>query len=207
MNNEIDPKNLRWVRIFTPVHIPKYLIEQIKDRNWEVEEYIKYHEINCLIHGESDPKLNPFSHLYALVNTENITKGFLWFTVEPLTKDIHIQNYSIDKEYWGKGKAVELLADHIKFIRKKARLNKVFWITNYPKHSQKCGFKQSKSILMEYSEENNGKNIHRGIKSHGEHRPYDSRTETVSGECIRRDGTAGTTSVLAVPTAVQSSTV
>lgn len=203
----MSEKDLRWVRIFTPIHIPKYLIEQIKDRSWKVEEYIKYHEMNCLVNTESTPTLNPFSHLYALVNQENITKGFLWFTIEPLTKDIHIQNYSIDKEYWGKGKAVELLADQIKFIRKKAHLHKVFWITNYPKHSQKYGFTQSKNILMEYSEENNGKNIHRGSKPHEEHRSSDSRTETVSGECARRDGTAGTTSVLAVPPAVQSSTV
>lgn len=205
MSNEKDCKKLRWVRIFTPIHIPKYLIEQIKDRSWKVEEYIKYHEINCLVNTESSPALNPFSHLYALVNQENITKGFLWFTIEPLTKDIHIQNYSIDKEYWGKGKAVELLANHIKVIKKKAHLHKVFWITSYPKHSQKCGFTQSKSILMEYSEENNGKNIHRGSKSHEEYRPVDPRAETVLGEHIRGGGTAGTASILAVSTTVQPS--
>lgn len=204
MNNE---KDLRWVRIFTPIHIPRYLMEQIKDRDWTVEDYIKYHEINCLIAGESGPTLNPFSHLYVLVNEENITKGFLWFTIEPLTKDIHIQNYSMDKKYWGKGKAVEILTDHIKCIKKKAHLNKVFWITNYPKHSQKYGFKPSKSTLMEYSEDINGKDIHRRSKPHGEHRSSDSRTETVSGECARRDGTAGTASLLAVPPAVQSSTI
>src|SRR4051812_17005483 len=115
MKDDKNIEELRWVRIFTPIHIPKYLIEQIKDRDWSVEDYVKYHEINCLNEGPSGQALNPFHHLYVLVNEDNITKGFLWFTVEPLSKAIHIQNYSIDKEYWGKGKAVEKLADHIKF--------------------------------------------------------------------------------------------
>lgn len=152
--------DLRWVRIFTPLHIPKYLVEQIKHRDWSVEDFYKYQQTNCLIEDEAGPSLNPFYHLYVLVNEENVTKGFLWFTVEPLTKDIHIQNYSVDKEYWGKGRAVEKLSNHIKFIRKKANLNKVYWITNYPKHSEKHGFKRSKSVLMEYSEGNShGKDI------------------------------------------------
>lgn len=202
MSDEKDMKDLRWVRIFTPIHIPKYLIEQIKHRDWTVEDYVKYHEINCLTESESGPALNPFSHLYVLVNPDNITKGFLWFTIEPLSKDLIIQNYSIDKEYWGKGKAVEKLADHIKFIKKKANLNKVYWITNYPKHSEKYGFKQCKSILMEYSEEIDGKDNDRGVKAREEHRPADSRTETVSGQCAQGHGATSTASIPAVLAAV-----
>lgn len=198
-SKEID---LRWVRIFTPVHIPKYLIEQIKDRDWAVDDYVKYHEINCLNEVNGSLELNPFHHLYALVNKENITKGFLWFTVEPLTKDIHIQNYSMDKEYWNKGKAVEVLADHIKFIRKKANLNKIYWITNYPKHSQKYGFKQSKSVLMEYSEDNDGKDLYRGGNTREEHRSVDSSTKAVSGECASRNGSNGGSVLPAVSAAL-----
>lgn len=202
MNDDKDIKELKWIRIFTPIHIPKYLIEQIKHRDWEVDEYVRYHELNCLENdAEGNPTLNPFSHLYVLVNADNITKGFLWFTVEALTKDIHIQNYSIDKEYWGKGKAVEKLSDLIKFIKKKANLNKVYWITNYPKHSEKYGFKQSKSVLMEYSEDNNGKHIHGEFESK-KHRAIDPRTEKVSGECAGRDGAAGAERLPAVSTAL-----
>lgn len=179
MSEDKDVKDLRWIRVFTPIHIPKYLIDQIKHRDWTVEDYVKYHEINCLTESESGPALNPFSHLYVLVNSDNVTKGFLWFTIEPLSKDVIIQNYSVDKEYWGKGRAVEKLADHIKFIKKKASLNKVYWITNYPKHSEKYGFKQSKSILMEYSEECNGKDNDRGINPRKEHRSADPRPEEV----------------------------
>ncbi len=200
MSDEKDVKDLRWIRIFTPIHIPKYLIEQVKDRDWKVDDYIRYHELNCTTEKDGQQTLNPFSHLYVLVNADNITKGYLWFTIEPLTKDICIQNYSIDKEYWGKGRAVEKLADHIKYIKKKANLNKVYWITNYPKHSQKYGFKQSKSVLMEYTEEQDGQNIHGGSNTRKEHQHVDSRTNPISEQCARGSGGtsgAGVSTVLA----------
>jgi N-acetylglutamate synthase-like GNAT family acetyltransferase len=202
MSDEKDIKDLRWIRIFTPIHIPKYLIEQIKDRDWKVDDYIRYHELNCVTEKEGQQTLNPFSHLYVLVNEQNITKGFLWFTVEPLTKDICIQNYSIDKEYWGKGRAVEKLAEHIKFIKKKGNLNKVYWITNYPKHSQKYGFKQSKSVLMEYTEEQDGQNIHGGSNTRKEHQHVDPRTNPISEQCARGSGGTSGASIPAVLAAV-----
>lgn len=151
-----DIEDLRWVRIFTPDHIPKYLVEQIKHRDFTIEKFYKYHEKSCIKMTPEGPTLNPLSHLYVLVDDDNITKGFLWFTVDPLNNNLNINSYSIDKEYWGRGKAVSKLAEFIKDIRRKGKLNKVFWITNYPKHSLKNGFKQSSSVLMEYSEEENG---------------------------------------------------
>jgi len=141
---------LRFVRVFTPDHVPQYLIEQVRDRDYSVEEFFKYHQINCMTQGEKGIVLNPFNHLYVLADKENIVKGMLWFSVDPLSKDILIQTFSMDKEYWGKGQAVKKLAEHIKEIRIKANLNKIYWVTNYPKHSMRYGFKPSKSILMEY---------------------------------------------------------
>lgn len=61
-----------------------------------------------------------------------------------------------------KGIAVKKLSEFIKEIRRKGKLNKIFWITNYPRHSERNGFKRSKNVLMEYNEEKeenkNGKN-------------------------------------------------
>lgn len=143
-------KDLRWIRIFTPDHIPHYLIEQVGHRDYSVEEFFKYHHINCLIQKEKGIVLNPFNHLYVLANDKNEVKGMLWFNVDPLSKDIIIQTFSVDKEYWCKGQAVKKLAEHIKQIRIKAKLNKIYWITNHPKHNMRYGFKASKSVLMEY---------------------------------------------------------
>ena len=141
---------LRWVRVFTPDHVPHYLVEQIRDRDYSVEEFFKFHQINCMIQSEKGIVLNPFNHLYVLADKENQVKGVLWFSVDPLSKDILIQVFSMDKEYWGKGEAVKKLTEHIKQIRIKANLNKVYWVTNYEKHSMRYGFKRSSSILMEY---------------------------------------------------------
>jgi len=151
-----NASDLRWVRVFTPTHIPKSLVEQVKDRDYEVEDFYKYQELHCLRQTSEGPTLNPLNHLYVLVDKENLTKGFVWFTIDTLGKDIYIHTFSMDKEYWFSGKAVEKLATFIKDFKKKADLKKVYWITNYPKHSMRHGFKRSKSVLMEYTGEENG---------------------------------------------------
>lgn len=150
MSDNIE--DLRWIRVFTPFVIPRYLVEQIRDKDYTVDDFYKYLEIGCLRYTEEGPTLDPFFHVYALVSKDNVTKGFLWFTIDPLSKDLCIQVYSVDKEYWNHGKAVKVLAEHVKDIVKKASLNKVYWITRYPKHSERYGFKKSDSILMEYDE-------------------------------------------------------
>ena len=185
--NKID--DLKWIRIFTPSHIPKYLVEQVRDRDFSVEDFYKYHEVNCTMQSkEGDIKLNPFSHLYVLANPENEVKGMLWFCVDPLTKDLIIQTFSMDKEFWMKGVAVKKLANHIKEIKKKGNLNKIYWVTNYPKHSERNGFTRSKNVLMEYNEENevkkNGKDIIGRDGEEREHRPSISSAEQFSEQCI-----------------------
>jgi len=195
--NKID--ELRWIRVFTPDHVPHYLIEQIRDRDYSVEEFFRFHQINCLVQGENGVVLNPFSHLYVLADKMNQVKGVLWIAIDPLSKDIIIQTFSMDKEYWGKGQAVKKLAEHIKEIRLKGKLNKIYWITNYEKHSMRYGFKRSKSILMEYDprkEEVNGKDIDGRHQPRGECEPpkpgaaklperSDGGTDgTDGGECV-----------------------
>lgn len=177
MKNSDD---LRWVRVFSPIHIPKYLVEQVRDRDYTVPDFYKYQELNCLIDGKDGPTLNPFNHLYVLVDEGNIVKGFLWFVVDPLSKDIIINTFSMDKEYWCSGKAVKKLSDHVKEILKKLKLKKVYWITNYPKHSERHGFKRSRSVLMEYQEVKDGKNNDGGEHPREEHQHVDSPAAAVT---------------------------
>jgi hypothetical protein len=180
MKRHKDINELRWIRVFTPIHIPKKYVENITHRRYSVDDFFKYQELICLRQTPEGPTLNPLSHLYVLANDNNETKGFLWFVIDPLTKDIVIQAYSVDREYWGHG-AVEKLANHMKDIRKKADLNKIFWITDFPNHSKRYGFKQSNSILMEYSEEEqNGSNTNGRGEPNGNSEPLDAGTTTVS---------------------------
>jgi len=154
MSNEIE--ELRWVRAFSPELIPKYLVEQVRDKSYTVDDFYKYQSINCLMNGKEGTTLNPFNHLYVMANEENMVKGFLWFVIDPLSKEVLINTFSMDKEYWHGGKAVKRLTDHVKEIIHKLKLTKVYWLTNYPKHSERHGFKRSKSVLMEYKEMSNG---------------------------------------------------
>jgi len=173
-SDKID--ELRWVRLFNAVHIPRYLVEQVRDRDYSVDEFFKYQELNCTIQSKDGPTLNPFSHLYALVDPENIVKGFLWFVIDPLSKDLIINTFSVDKEYWGKGKAVTRLSEHVKEILKKLKIKKAYWLTRYPKHSERHGFKRSKDVLMEYKEKSDGKNTDGPKpKTHRKHQHVDSR--------------------------------
>jgi len=180
MKEHKEVEDLRFVRIYTPVHIPKYLVEQVRDRDFTTEDFYKFQEGSCIRMTSDGPGLNPLNHLYVLANDENITKGFVWFSIDSLSKDICIQTFSMDKEYWGKGRAVERLAKFIKDFRIKAKLNKVYWITNYPGHSQRNGFKRSKSILMEFSEEKDGPYNDGWDVKRGEYRSPATGSATVS---------------------------
>lgn len=181
MKRKGDINELKWVRLFSTMPVPRYLIEQISKREYGVDDLFNFLEINCLRQTKEGPTLNPLFHLWALVNPEKQVKGFLWFTIDALTKDIVIQVYSVDSNYWGCKGAVLKLADHLKDIRKKANLNKIYWITKFPKHSYKYGFKQSKSVLMEYTEEEeDGQDIDGGDNPTGERRPSNARAEELS---------------------------
>lgn len=172
-----DFEKFEFVRVFTPQHIPTYLVEQVKDRDYSVEQFYSYQEINCVRSTENGPVLNPLNLLYVIVNKKKVTKGYCWMVIDPLTKDLIINTYSISPEYWNKGKAVKLLQDKVKEIIKDCSLNKVYWITKCPKHSERYGFKQSRHVLMEYLEDKNGSDI-KGVSDRSS-KPFDSTAESV----------------------------
>ena len=161
--------NLRWVRGTLADLIPRYLLEQIKHKEYTVEDFIKHQESIIYTSTPEGRLLNPFSHLYYLVNEDNLIKGILWFCVDPLTKNIIIQTYSVDKEYTKEGGAVEKLCVLIKSIAFKAKLKKIYWVTNHPRHSQRHGFKKSKAVLMEYCQVEDCQDETTGDKNGSDH--------------------------------------
>lgn len=150
---EVDFDKLRFIRIFTPVHIPKYLIEQVRDRDYDVDAWFKYQESICVNVSPEGTRLNPLSMLYVIADEDNKVVGMLWCEVEVLESKLIVQTFSMDKSYWLKGRAVEIVSKKIKEIIKEFNLKKIIWCTNYPKHSERYGFKRSKSVLMEYVED------------------------------------------------------
>ena len=148
---EVDFEKLRFIRVFTPIHVPKELIEQVRDRCFEVDDWYRYQEQICTHKGPDGPVLNPFSLLYVIADEGNKVIGMLWCEIEALSKVLIIQTFSMDKKYWRRGQAVQLLAKKAKEIAKECNLKKIIWSTNYPKHSERYGFKRSKGVVMEYT--------------------------------------------------------
>jgi len=148
--SDIDFDSLKFVRIFTPMHIPKYLIEQIKDRNYEVDKWYEYQETICMRQTPEGPIINPLSMLYVIADSDNKVVGMLWCDVEILSKSLVVQIFSMDKDYWYKGKAVKLGADKAKEIARECGFKKIIWLTSYPKHYERYGFKKSRITCMEW---------------------------------------------------------
>lgn len=154
-SNEIDFESLRFIRVFTPMHVPKELIEQVRDRTYEVEDWYEYQNEICVHQTPNGPVLNPFSMLYVIADAGNKVVGMLWCVVDTLSKTLVIQTFSMDKKYWCKGKAVVLAEKKGKEIARECKLKRVVWCTRYPRHSERYGFKRSKSTLMEWIDEEN----------------------------------------------------
>jgi N-acetylglutamate synthase-like GNAT family acetyltransferase len=206
MSEDVNFDTLRFIRVFTPMHVPKDLIEQVRDREYEVEDWYKYQEIICLRQTDAGPQLNPLSMLYVIADEGNKVVGMLWCEVHVLSKTLVIQTFSMDKKYWNKGKAVTLLSKKAKEIAKGCNLKKIAWVTNYPQHSLRYGFKRSKGVVMEWreeydeieekeknlKEEQNGEHFFGRINETGRGgSTNDSGTTELSKSNIRESGTSG----------------
>lgn len=195
-------KNLRFIRLTNPHLVPRYLVEQIKHREYTVEAFYKFNENNLLMPPDAGHLYNPLNHLYLIVNDDNESVGFLWFMVDPLTHDITIQNFSIDPKLWHKGEAIELVKDFVSPIRDKAQLNKIYWITHHPKQAKRHGFEPTKAVLMEYKGEENEprgkitKDLTGGSTETG--------ADTVSSEHVTGDGVTGSAGVSELSAASES---
>jgi hypothetical protein len=180
--NEVDFKKLKFIRIFDPRHIPTELVQQVRDRKFSVEKFYEYQSIVCVSKTDHGMVLNPLNLLFVITNEKTKVVGFLWAVVSPLSQDLVINTFSMNKEYWGKGEAVTLVTDKCKEILEESGLSRVFWITNYPKHSERYGFKRAKGVLMEYNlGGEDGRHIYgEQRKSSGASEPIDSSTEQLS---------------------------
>lgn len=196
LNQELTAENLKWIRIFDPIHIPKKYIEQIKDRDFSVEKFYVYQKQACCHMVDNKPVLNPLNILYALADEENIVKGVCWMVVDPLCDALVINTFSVDKEYWKSKTCIKILQEKALEIKKGANLERIYWITRSAKHSENHGFKRSNQVLMEYrdgkdgngkcSDRSSGTNTgsersvvrERSIEREG-HKPTDSATDEV----------------------------
>ncbi len=97
LSREVDFEKLRFIRVFTPMHVPKGLIEQVRDREYEVEDWYRYQEIICMRDTANGKQLNPLSMLYVIADEDNKVVGMLWCEVDALGKTLIVQTFSMDK--------------------------------------------------------------------------------------------------------------
>ena len=154
-NLKTEINELEWVRIFDPYHIPTYLVEQIKERNFPVDRFYKHQKLVCIQEENGKLVLNTLNLLYVLANKQKEVKGFFWGIIDPLSNSLVINSFSMDNEYWHEGKAVRLLEEKAKEIQVGAQLDRIYWITRCPKHSERYGFKRSKNVIMVYTPQKN----------------------------------------------------
>lgn len=119
--------------------IPKYLLEQVKDRKWTPEEWYE-HQIK--LHGiESNLVLS-------IIDKKHQVKGLIWLTIDGFEKHIHINTLSVDKEYQKKSKLINFVAKYIRELGKALKIETVLWTTRRPKALERYGFKESDFKIM-----------------------------------------------------------
>lgn len=134
--------NLKFVKLKIPRLIPKELVELVKGRTFSIDQFYMYQE------AQVD---NPFNYLFALIDDHNKIQGYLWAECNLLDRSLFVNTFSIAKEYWGKGKAIEFVIPFLKELKAKTGAPHVFWISTNVKFFEKKGFKRSKNVLMEYN--------------------------------------------------------
>lgn len=131
---------LTFIPVDNPHLVPPYLVEQIKGREFEVEKF--YEVMPAMMNS-------PFVIFGVFANQDDDPKGFLLGSVSPMDEWLHVQMFSIDKEYQGKGAIKEALG-----ILKKVVVNNglkgIYMATTRPKAFAKLGFTESNQTRMRY---------------------------------------------------------
>jgi N-acetylglutamate synthase-like GNAT family acetyltransferase len=133
---------LEFVRLKIPKLIPKDLIENVKGRTFTTEQFYEY---------QTKQVGNPYNFLYALVDKDKKIHGYLWAETNLLDGSLFVNTFSVSKEHWGKGEAIEKVCEFLKVLKKTSKASRVFWVTTNEKFFIKKGFKKSKNVLMEYN--------------------------------------------------------
>lgn len=147
MSNPVEHKEetnlskLEFVRLKIPRLIPRDLIESVKGRTFTPEKFYDYQELQID---------NPHNFLYALIDPSKKIHGFLWAETNILDGTLFVNTFSIDKQFWGKGKGIEKAVDFLRTIQKKIQAPRTFWISTNERFFSKHHFRRAKQVLMEY---------------------------------------------------------
>lgn len=142
-------QNLKFVRLTQPEQfslIPRILFEQVKGADFKVDRLYQFGPLLLA---------SPLTFLYVLAEKEQLenghapVKGILWAEINPLSENLIVNAFSIDKEYQGDG-AMEKVKEKLGEIKKENNIeNPVITITTRPKAVEKAGWEHSNITVME----------------------------------------------------------
>lgn len=120
--------------------IPRYLLEQVKDRRWEVDEWYKY-QMELREHKENV--------LLSVIDKSHTIKGVIWLTVDGFEKLVYINLLSMDREYQRKGQLIKFVTKYIRDLAKALKIDTVLWVSDRARAYERYGFELSKRKLIE----------------------------------------------------------
>lgn len=147
----MDVKDLKFVRLTRAENarlIPKYLIEQDKDKDFTTEQFFK---VAPFMVSE------PSNIIGVFVNEANAVKGFMWVTIGVLTERLYVSLISFDEEYQEGATeyAIETLREerqghNVKNFLKAVGVNlkdAIWLVTEHPKEYK--DWQRAKQVLIE----------------------------------------------------------
>jgi hypothetical protein len=135
-------KPLTFVRLRVPSLIPPELVEAVKGRTFDVQDFFRYQE---MVKGEEG------NYLYVLIDEEKKIKGYLWAERNNLDGSLFVNTLSVVKDFWHKGAIMEIVEEFLIDLKEYCKAPRVYWSTQNPKFFEKRKWKRSKNVLMEYN--------------------------------------------------------
>ena len=130
---------LKFVRVNDINLIPRYLFEQVKPLDFDIDELYKWAPV--LMN-------NPMNVIGAFVDKFETVKGVMLCSYNPINRTITVNMLSVDPEYFGMGIVKE--ADGIvnKF-KKKLGAQRIVIVTTRPMAIARAGYKVASTVMME----------------------------------------------------------
>lgn len=132
--------NLKFVKIHSLDQVPRYLFDQIRDRDFDIDRLYKWAPVFLK---------NPVNLFGAFIDKSESVKGIMWTSFNPITNKLMVHILSIDREYQGKGILKEV-DGILKKLMKNVDAEAVTGSTIRPMGFERTmGFKKSKTVIME----------------------------------------------------------
>ena len=130
---------LHFIRIYDLRLIPRYLFEQVKPQNFDLNEVYAM---------ARNFERDPLTLLYALADESHKIRGFLWCHLNTILKTVDVQVFTVDKEYQDRGRIISKAKEFVAPLNEKTGY-RLRGITSRPKALSRFGFKETGEVIVE----------------------------------------------------------